>query len=76
MWEYERGSHGGLAPSLSELKSISVMSGTEIGLVPPPSLSPPNLHLLSSLCCHHSAHISEVTALDEEIDSQGCLVMV
>ncbi len=42
-WEYERGSHARLALSLSELKRISVMSGTESGLYP---LSPP---LLSSL---------------------------
>lgn len=61
MWEYERGSHAGLALSLSELKSISVMSGTESGLPPTP---PPSL-----CCCHHSIHVSEVTVLDEGIDS-------
>lgn len=44
--------------TLSELKSISVMSGNREWPVPP-----------LSLCCHPSIQVSEVTVLDEGTDS-------
>lgn len=58
VWEYEKKGKGG-SITQSELKSISVMSGTETVLST----------LSLSLCCHPSMHVLKVSVPVRETDS-------